>query len=125
MKSQATLSLLIEKKEILKVTPDKLSPRGCEFMCSQDQINLFRDNGENTGRYCSFQVRLGLYPHAGPCPQYVTANGQVISVRRSAQDCFRIVLSFDAVNQDGYRLIAEHLSDPVVTPINAILAKRA
>ena len=125
MKNQAILTLLIEKKEILKVAADKLSPRGCEFICSQEQVELFRDQDDNFGRYNNFQIRLGLFPHTGPCPQYVTANGQITSVRRSAQDCFRILLTFDSVSQDGYRLIAEHLSDSVVTPIKPIQTKSA
>ncbi len=125
MKNQAILTLLIDKKEILKVAADKLSPRGCEFLCSEQQVELFRDQNDNSGRYNTFQVRLGLFPHSGPCPQYVTANGQISSVRRSAQNCFKVNLNFDSVCQDGYRLIAEHLSDSVVTPINAIQTKSA
>lgn len=125
MKNQAILTLLIDKKEILKVAADKLSPRGCEFICSEEQVELFRDQDDNFGRYNNFQIRLGLFPHSGPCPQYVTANGQITSVRRSAQDCFRILLTFDSVCQDGYRLIAEHLSDSVVTPIKPIQTKSA
>lgn len=117
MKNQAILTLLIDKQEVLKVAADKLSPRGCEFICNQEQVALFRDNDESQGRFNDFQIRLGLFPHSGPCPQYITANGQIASIRRSAQSCYRIILNFEKVGQDGYRLIAEHLSDSVVVPI--------
>lgn len=125
MKNQAILTLLIDKKEVLKIAPDRLSPRGCEFICNQEQVELFRDTEGHQGRYNSFQIRLGLFPHSGPCPQYITANGQITSVRRSAQNCFHIILNFESVSQDGYRLIAEHLSDSVVTPIQQVQIKSA
>jgi hypothetical protein len=125
MKNQAILTLLVDKKEVLKVAPDRLSPRGCEFICSEEQVKLFRDQDDHQGRYNCFQIRLGLFPHTGPCPQYITANGQITSVRRSAQNSFHIILNFDSVSQDGYRLIAEHLSDSVVTPIQSVQTKSA
>jgi hypothetical protein len=120
MKNQAILTLMIDKQEILKVSPDRLSPRGCEFVCNEEQATLFRDEGSssNQGRYVNFQVRLGLFPHSGPTPQYVSALGQITAVRRSAQDCHRVILQFDDISADGYRLIAEHLSDSVVSLIN-------
>ena len=127
MKNQAILTLLVDKKEVLRVGPGHLSPRGCEFICSEKQVELFRDedDGQNPGRYASFQIRLGLFPHTGPRPQYVTARGQITSVRRSAQDCYCIILQFDQVGPDGYRLIAEHLSDSVVTQIDSVQSKSA
>jgi len=125
MKNQAILTLLVDKQEILKVAADKLSPRSCEFICNQEQVELFRDDEEGLGRYSSFQIRLRLFPHSGPCPQYITADGLIVSVRRSAQGCYRVILNFDKVGQDGYRLIAEHLSDSVVIPINAIQSQSA
>jgi hypothetical protein len=125
MKNQAILTLSIKNSEIFRVALDKLSPRGCEFICGGDQIQLFRDQSDNLARYKNFQIRLGLFPHSGPCPQYLTANGQVSSLRRSAQDRFRIHLTFDSVSQDGYRLIAEHLSDSVITPIKSVKAQSA
>lgn len=127
MKNQAILTLLIDKQEILKVGPDHLSPRGCEFICNEKQVALFRDEdcNVNQGKYASFRIRLGLFPHSGPRPQYVTALGQITSVRRSAQDCHRVILQFDQVSADGYRLIAEHLSDSVVTLIDTIQSQSA
>jgi hypothetical protein len=127
MKNQAILTLLADKQEILKVGPCHLSPRGCEFICNEEQIDLFRieSHGKNPGRYTGFEIRLGLFPHSGPRPQYLTALGQVTSVRRSAQDCYCIILQFDEVSSDGYRLIAEHLSDSVVAHIDAVQGKSA
>ncbi|MEH6448899.1 MAG: hypothetical protein V7765_09530 [Oleispira sp.] len=127
MKNQAILTLLVDKQDVLKVGPDRLSPRGCEFVCSEKQVALFRDEGSslNQSRYANFQIRLGLFPHSGPRPQYVTAVGQITSVRRSAQDCYRIMLQFEQVSPDGYRLIAEHLSDSVVTLINSVQSQSA
>jgi hypothetical protein len=59
MKNQAILTLLVNKQEILKVGPDRLSPRGCEFICDESQVALFRDKDSsvNQGRYASFQIR--------------------------------------------------------------------
>jgi hypothetical protein len=127
MNNQAILTLLVDKQEVLKVGADCLSPRGCEFICSESQVALFRDEdvSSSQGKYAGFHVRLGLFPHSGPRPQYVTATGQITSVRRSAQDCFRVLIQFDQVSQDGYRLIAEHLTDSVVTSINAIQSQSA
>jgi hypothetical protein len=127
MKNQAILTLLIDKQEVLKVGPDRLSPRGCEFVCSEQQIALFREEDSvlSQGRYANFNIRLGLFPHSGPRPQYVTAIGKITSVRRSAQDCHRVILQFEQVSSDGYRLIAEHLSDSVVTQISSVQSQSA
>lgn len=127
MKNQAILTLLIDKKEVLKVTPSQLTPRGCEFKCSEKEVTLFRDKVDHLtqGRYANFNIRLGLFPHSGPVPQYITAEGQVISIRRNAQDCYCIALEFEHVAAGGYRLIAEHLSDSVVTSIDLIKSKIA
>jgi hypothetical protein len=127
MKNQAVLTLLVDKQDVLKVGPDRLSPLGCEFTCNEKQVELFRedDSNMNQGRYASFKIRLGLFPHAGPRPQYVNAIGQITSVSRSAQNCYRIMLQFDQVCPDGYRLIAEHLSDSVVSLINPVQSQSA
>ena len=127
MKNQAILTLLVDKQEILRVGADRLSPRGCEFICSENQLALFRDESVDScqGRYAHFQVRLALFPPSGPRPQYLMAMGKITSVRRSAQNSFLILIQFDQVSQDGYRLIAEHLSDSVVTSINAIQGQTA
>lgn len=127
MKNQAILTLLVNKQEVLKVGPDRLSPRGCEFICNDSQVELFHDKDSrlNQGKYASFQIRLGLFPHSGPRPQYVTAIGQIVSVRRSSQDCQRVILQFDQVGADGYRLIAEHLCDSVVTLIHPVQSQSA
>lgn len=118
MKNQAILTLLIDQQEVLKVAPDKLSPRGCEFECNNEQLVLLREQGEHEGRYRTFQIRLGLFPHSGPCPQYIIVSGQVTSLRRCSQQTFRVFVSFHDVPLNGYRLIAEHISDAVVTPIS-------
>lgn len=125
MKNQAILTLLIDKQEVLKLIPEKLTPRGCEFGCTNDQLGLLREEGVHKGRYRSFQVRLGLFPHSGLGPQYIVVDGQVTSLRRCSQDSFKVILSFASVPQDGYRLIAEHLADSVVTPINTVEVKTA
>jgi hypothetical protein len=127
MKNQAILTLLADKQEVLKVGPCNLSPRSCEFICNDEQIDLFRkkSNGKTPDHYAGFQIRLGLFPHSGPMPQYMTAQGQVTSVRRSAQDCYSITLQFDDVSPDGYRLMAEHLSDAVVAQIDSVQSKSA
>jgi hypothetical protein len=46
-------------------------------------------------------------------------------VRRSSQDCYSIILQFDEVSPDGYRLIAEHLSDSIVAQIDTVQTKSA
>ncbi|MGK0247740.1 MAG: hypothetical protein ACI910_000467 [Oleispira sp.] len=127
MKNQAILTLLADKQEVLKVGPCLLSPRGCEFICTEEQIDLFRmkSDGKTPDRYAGFQVSLGLFPHSGPMPQYLAAQGHVTSVRRSAQDCYCIILQFDEVSPDGYRLMAEHLSNLVVTQIDTVQSKSA
>jgi len=127
MKNQAILTLLVDKQEVLKTGPYQLSPRGCEFVCNEDQVGLFRDevDQKSQGRYASFQIRLGLFPHSGPVPQYITALGQIISVRRSTQDCYSVTLHFDQIGSGGYRLIAEHLSDSVVARIDSVQSKIA
>lgn len=117
MKKQAILTLLVDQKEILKVAPDKLSPRGCEFECSNDELVLLREQGEHEGRYRAFNIRLGLFPHSGPCPQYIALLGQVTSLRRCSEQVFRVFLSFNDVPQNGYRLIAEHIAEPLVKPV--------
>lgn len=117
MKNQAILTLFADKIEVLKLAPEQLSARGCEFTCNEQQADVFRDEAGALGCSLEFQVRLGLFPHSGPRPQYVVAIGEIVSVRRCAQSRYRISLNFKQVGQDGYRLIAEHLSDPVV-PIN-------
>jgi hypothetical protein len=127
MNNQAILTLLVDQQEILKVCPCHLSPRGCEFICSEEQIDLFhrKSNGKTPDCYEGFKIRLGLFPHSGPWPQYVSARGQVTSVRRSAQDCYCITLQFDNVSSDGYRLMAEHLSNSVVAQIDSVQIKSA
>jgi hypothetical protein len=127
MKNKAILTLLIDKQEIFKVGPRHLSPRGCEFICNEDQICLFRtkNDGRKPRRYAGFKIRLGLFPHSGPRPQYLTAHAQVTSVRRSAQHAYSIILQFDNVSLDGYRLMAEHLSDSVVAQIDSVQSKSA
>jgi hypothetical protein len=127
MKNEAVLMLLVDQQEVLKVVPCHLSPRGCEFICNEGQVDMFRSKGDSQqcGRYSSFQIRLGLFPHSGPMPQYMSALGQVTSVRRSSQDCYSIILQFDEVSPDGYRLIAEHLSDSIVAQIDTVQTKSA
>jgi hypothetical protein len=127
MKNQAILILFADKKEVLKVDTCYLSPRSCEFICNEEKIDLFRtqSDGKNPGRYEGFQISLGLFPHSGLGPQYVTAQGKVTSVRRSAQGCYCIILQFDDVSPDGYRLMAEHLSDSVVAQIDSVQSKSA
>lgn len=124
MKNQAILTLLLEKEELLKLAPETLTARGCEFTCNDQQVDIFRDDAGVLGTSCSYQIRLGLFPHSGPCPQYVTAIGDVVSVRRCAQNRFRVSVNFKQVSQDGYRLIAEHLSDAIV-PIDNVQSQSA
>lgn len=127
MKNKAILTLLVDKQEVFKVGPNQLSPRGCEFFCNDSQVDLFRDGQDDRSqkRYARFQIRLGLFPHAGPVPQYLTALGQVVSVRRKAQDCFCVALQFEQVSAGGYRLIAEHLSDSEVVCIDSVKTQTA
>jgi hypothetical protein len=115
MKNQAILTLLANKQEVLKLAPEKLSARGCEFTCNEQQADAFRDEAGALSCSLEFQIRLGLFPHSGPRPQYVVATGEVVSVRRCAQSRYRVSMNFKLVGQDGYRLIAEHLSDPVAS----------
>jgi hypothetical protein len=114
MMNQAILTLLADKKEVLKITPEMLTARGCEFTCDDQQVNVFRDEKGALGLCMEFQIKLGLFPHTGPRPQYMIATGDIVSVRRCTQDSYRISMNFKDVEQDGYRLIAEHLSDSVV-----------
>lgn len=125
MKNQAILTILADKEELLKVVPDTLSARGCEFTCSDQQVDVFRNESGILGTSCHYDIRLGLFPHAGPCPQYMTAVGEVVSVRRCAQNCFALTLNFKQVSQDGYRLIAEHLSDALVIVDHHVQSKSA
>lgn len=139
MKTEAILTLLIDQQEIFKVTTDKLFVRSCEFTCNKEATTLLREQGQPNGRFKKFQVCLAVHPLTGPCPQYVEANGQVTSLRRHSQDCFAVIVSFEATSQEGYRLIAEHLSEAgeesdsvsepskrsVVTDINAVKANTA
>lgn len=110
MTTQAVLTLLKLDQDVLRVAVDSLSPRGCEFLCNDEQLALFRQDDANTGKYESFTIKLSIYPHSGPRPQFVTAEGQITSVRRCTQDSFRVIIQFQGMQQDGYRLIAEHLS---------------
>lgn len=112
--NQAILTLLVKKKEVLKITPEVLTARGCEFTCDDQQVDIFRDDEGALGLCLEFEIRLGLFPHKGPRPQYMDALGEVVSVRRCTQNSYRISLSFKQVCQGDYRLIAEHLSDFVV-----------
>lgn len=114
MKNQAILTLIADKQELLKLVPEQLSARGCECTCNEEQVHVFRDEDGMLSCNLKFQVRLGLFPHTGPAPQYVVATGEIVSVRRCAQNRYRISLNFKQVSQDGYRLIAEHLCDAVV-----------
>jgi len=113
MMNQATLTLMTGKDEVLKIAPEMLSARGCEFTCDEQQVEVFRNEKGTLGLCLEFQIRLGVFPHTGPRPQYVMAIGEVVSVRRCTQSNYRISLNFKQVSQDGYRLIAEHLSGPV------------
>lgn len=112
--NQAILTLMVGKKEALKIAPDMLTARGCEFTCDNEQVNVFRDEKGALGLCLEFQIRLGLFPHAGPMPQYMLATGDIVSVRRCTQSSYRITMNFKDVGQDGYRLIAEHLSGSVI-----------
>lgn len=115
MTTQAVLTLLDSEQEILRAGADSLSPRGCEFLCNEAQLALFREEADQSSRYQSFRIKLALYPHTGPRPQYVAAQGQITSIRRCAQNTYKITLQFEGMQQDGYRLIAEHL-----TPISEL-----
>ena len=110
MTTQAVLTLLDNDQDVLKAGADSLSPRGCEFVCNEEQISLFREEADGASRYQCFKIKLALYPHTGPRPQYVSARGQITSIRRCAQDTYKISLLFQEMQQDGYRLIAEHLT---------------
>ena len=79
MKNQAILTLMIDKEEVLKLVPEKLSARGCDFICSDQQVDVFRDEDGALGCSVEFQIRLGLFPHCGPIPQYVKAEGEIIA----------------------------------------------
>lgn len=125
MTTQAVLTLLKDEQDILKVGAGSLSPRGCEFVCNEEQISLFRVDANQTGRYQSFRIKLALYPHSGPRPQYVGAEGQITSIRRCAQDCFTVSLQFQGMEQDGYRLIAEHLTPIEDMPVEIGHSKSA
>ena len=110
MTTQAVLTLLDNDQDVLKAGADSLSPRGCEFVCNEEQLSLFREEADQSSRYQCFRIKLALYPHAGPRPQYVSAQGQITSIRRCAQNTYKITLQFQGMQQDGYRLIAEHLT---------------
>lgn len=121
MRNQAILTLLSGKEDLLKLAPEHLSARGCEFTCNEQQAEVFRDESGALGCNFEFQIRLSLFPHSGPRPQYVVATGEIVSVRRCAQSRYRISVNFKEVSQDGYRLIAEHLCDPIASinvPVN-------
>jgi hypothetical protein len=128
MRNQAILTLMSGKEERLKLAPEHLSARGCEFTCNEQQVGIFRDNAGALICKSEFKVRLALFPHRGPLPQYIVAIGEIVSVRRCTQSRYRIGVNFKQVGQDGYRLIAEHLNDPLASirvPLNQEQSKSA
>ena len=115
MKNKAVLTLLSNKKEVLKVTPNKVSPKGCEFSCTQKQSLILNEENGYHGRYNRFQLRLGLFFKSPNQPSYIATDCQVASIRRESQDIFKVIVTFIDLSSEACRLIYSFLSEDFLT----------
>lgn len=110
MRNKSVLTLSLNKKEVLSVAPEKVSPKGCEFSCDQRQSLLLNEENGYHGRYKKFQLRLGLFFDSTSHSSVITTDCQVASIRRESEDVFKVIVSFIDLSLEACRLIYSFLS---------------
>ena len=87
-----------------------ISPMGIECDVELSDMQLLRNDA---GKYRQFDLEMTLTSHSGRCS--VSGSGVVYSVRRISQSRCMVTIRFSEIEQNGYRLISEHLApNPVV-----------
>lgn len=98
--------LLKDKNEILlRGKVSDISPMGVECDVELDDMDRLRDE---SGKFRKLDLEVKVQPHSGDCA--VSGSGMVYSVRRISQSRCMVVIRFIDLEQNGYRLISEHLS---------------
>jgi|GEM_PF-1029348 len=112
--------LLKENEEILlHGSVCELTPMGFDCDVTLDNMNSLRDE---SGKFKYLNVEILLRTHAGECS--VSGSGWVHSVRRISQQRCVVTVRFKEMEQNGYKLISEHLSPNPVVNLDDVRSKR-
>ncbi|UZK03535.1 hypothetical protein [Venatoribacter cucullus] len=115
----ANVKLKEEDQILLQGEAVNISPLGFDCEISLDAIPSLRDAA---GRFRMLGMELQLLAHKGAVT--VCGSASVYSVRRVAQNTGLLTVRFADLQQDAYRLIAEHLSPVDVVSLEQARHKR-
>ena len=112
--------LLKENEEVLlQGTVTDLTPMGFECNVELDNMNVLRDG---SGKFKYLDIEIVLNTHNGDCS--VCGGGCVHSVRRVSQQHCKVTVRFKEMEQNGYKLISEHLSPNPVVNLDDVRSER-
>lgn len=115
----ATIKLTCAGQILLQGQAVNITPLGFDCEIALDAIASLRDEA---GRFRLLDLELLLQTHDGQ--QQVSGTVNVYSVRRVSQQCAMLTLRFGQMEQDAYRLVAEHLSPAGVVSLDQARHKR-
>lgn len=115
----ANVKLKYAGQMLLQGQAVNISPLGFECEIALEAIASLRDD---SGRFRQLDLELSLLAHAGQ--QQVSGTVNVYSVRRVSQQSAMLMLRFGQLEQDAYRLLAEHLSPARVVSLQQARNKK-
>ena len=84
----------------------ELSPLGFSVNMPMEQAECFRDE---SGRFIRFDIEMKLRPYKSS--EYISGQGVINSVRRVSQSNCGVSIRFADLEQGGYHLIAQFLTE--------------
>ncbi len=115
----ANVQLKQQDQILLQGEAINISPLGFDCEIELEQIPALRDEA---GRFRALDIALQLHTHSGPYS--VSGTAMVYSVRRVAQNTGLLTVRFAELEQDAFRLIAEHLNPNPVVSLARVKQKR-
>lgn len=115
----ANVKLKEENQILLQGEAVNITPLGFDCEISLDDIPALRDAA---GRFRMLGMELQLQAHEGIVT--VLGSASVYSVRRVAQNTGLLTVRFADLEQNAYRLIAEHLNPHAVVSLEQAKQKR-
>jgi len=98
-----------------------ITPMGVECDVELEDMDCLRNDA---GKYKSLELEINVSTHRGQSS--ISGSGCVYSVRRISQKRCMVNIRFTGLEQNGYRMISEHMSPtPVVSITEAREARTA
>tara|TARA_Y100000588_G_scaffold251210_1_gene265716 strand:- start:448 stop:858 length:411 start_codon:yes stop_codon:yes gene_type:complete len=114
-------NVLLKENDIVLVkgVVTELTPMGFECDVELEDMSALR---KDSGKFRYLDIEMMLSSHGGECS--VTGAGCVHSVRRISQSHCKVTVRFKEIEQNGYKLISEHISPNPVVHLDDMRAER-